>query len=220
MEIIAEIHTDYPEKFGIPKQAGIVADSVGTIRFCGKYNVNEAVKGLENYDYIWILWQFDGPVSDNFTPTVRPPVLGGNKYEGVFATRSPNRPNHIGMSSVRLKSVELTEKGPVLTVLGADMRDGTKIYDIKPYIPRDIHEISRHGIATDGGHRHLEIQNPDLLWEKCGEYANIIAQILQNDPRPAFHKDSDRIYGVKYANFNIKFTVKLNHLTVVAVEIL
>ncbi|MBQ4284188.1 MAG: tRNA (N6-threonylcarbamoyladenosine(37)-N6)-methyltransferase TrmO, partial [Lachnospira sp.] len=150
MKVIAHIYTDFSQKFGIPRQSGLVPELKGKIVFENEYRSTDAVKGLEGFDYIWLLWKFDGTDRDNWAATVKPPRLGGNTHMGVFATRSPFRPNNIGLSSVKLDKVELTEEGPVLYVSGADLKDGTGIYDIKPYLPyTDAHQGAKAGFAED-----------------------------------------------------------------------
>lgn len=167
VKIIGHIYTDFPEKFGIPRQSGLVEELKGKIVFESEYRNADAVRGLEEYDYIWLLWEFQGTERETWSATVRPPRLKGNKRVGVFATRSPFRPNHIGLSSVRLDKVEITELGPVLYVSGIDLRDGTPIYDIKPYLAYvDSHPEAKGGFADDVKDYELEVEFPKGLLEK------------------------------------------------------
>ena len=219
VQIIAKIHTDFPEKFGIPRQSGL-AENEGVIVFEAAFRSADAVRGLEEFDYIWLLWQFQGVERGRWSPTVRPPRKGGNERMGVFATRSPFRPNSIGLSSVRLKKIELGEQGPVLYVQGADLRDGTPIYDIKPYLPyTDSHPSARCGFAAQGLSHVLSVQFPDpLLALVPPEKRHALIQVLRQDPRPAYQDDPMREYGVLFAGLNVKFTVQDIQLTVTAVE--
>ena len=220
MKIIARIETDFPEKFGIPRQSGLVEELKGTIVFEPEYRKPEALKGLEGYNYIWLLWQFEGVERDNWSVTVRPPRLGGNKHMGVFATRSPFRPNPIGLSSVKLESIELeTARGPVLHVSGIDLRLNTPIYDIKPYLPYvDCHTDATGGFAHEVKDYELQVEFTQELLEKIPQekQAAIIA-VLKQDPRPSYHNDPTRKYGVSFAGFDVRFVVEENVLTVVEV---
>lgn len=209
MEItpIAHIRTDFPEKFGIPRQSNLVESCRGTIEFEPEFAQPECVRGIEGYDYLWLVWRFDHGKKNTWSPTVRPPILGGNKRVGVFATRSPFRPNPLGLSSVRLESVEMTTHGPVLHVLGADLRDGTEIYDIKPYIPADIHTDIRGGI-TENTWTRLTVDLPQQFRDQLGEEAaNILVKILELDPRPATHHDPSREYAMGFRTVDVRFTV-------------
>ncbi|MCR4814897.1 MAG: tRNA (N6-threonylcarbamoyladenosine(37)-N6)-methyltransferase TrmO [Lachnospiraceae bacterium] len=216
MKTIARIKTDFPEKFGIPRQSSRIYDLKGEIVFSPEYRNPDAVKGLDGFDYLWLLWKFDVPEKANFTATVRPPRLGGNIRMGVFATRSPFRPNPIGLSCVRLDSVEYTPDGPVLKVSGVDMKDGTEIYDIKPYLPSyDSHPEAREGFAKESLNHRLEVDIPDSLLSRFPEEKRTgILAILADDPRPSYQDDPERIYGVSYSGFNIRFKVKSETLTV------
>ena len=210
MTPIAHIETCVPTKFGIPRQAGIV-DTPGRIVFEPPYRVAEAVRGLEGFDYIWIIWQFSKAVRDDWSPTVRPPRLGGNERMGVFATRSPFRPNPIGLSSVKLLRVEQDEQlGPVLYISGADLMDGTPIYDIKPYLPyTDSHPDARSGFATRPADSLLEVQCPPALLEQLPtDLRQPLLDLLAHDPRPQYQHDPDRIYGMSFGGFDIHFQVK------------
>lgn len=216
MKIIAHIHTDFPQKFGIPRQSGLVEDLEGKIIFEPEYRSADAVKGLEGFNYIWLLWQFEGTDRQNWSATVKPPRLGGNTHMGVFATRSPFRPNNIGLSSVRLRRVELSENGPVLYVSGADLRDKTPIYDIKPYLPyTDCHADAKEGFAHEVKDYELKVNFPEELLELFPqEKQAAIIKVLGQDPRPSYHDDPERKYGVAFAGFDVHFTVKEKELTV------
>ncbi len=223
MKIIAKIHTDFPEKFGIPRQSGLVNEVKGRIIFEPEFRNPEIVKGLEDFNYIWLLWQFDDGKRKNWSATVKPPRLGGNVRKGVFATRSPFRPNPIGLSSVRLEKIELTEEGPVLTVAGADLRDQTPIYDIKPYLPYvDIHEDAVDGFAGEVRDYHLEVMLDETVRKQMEEIYSeeqieTIRKLLAQDPRPSYHDDPERIYGMAYAGWDIHFRVKEDVLTILHV---
>ncbi len=221
MKIIAYIHTDFTSKFGIPRQSGLVDELEATIVFEPEYRVSEALRGLEEYSHIWLLWQFSECIDREWTPTVRPPRLGGNKRMGVFATRSPFRPNPVGLSSVKLLGIEKTEKhGCVLHVSGADLLDGTPIYDIKPYLPYvDSHPEASNGFALDEKQGSLEVDFPENLLEVIPQkkQAAIIA-VLAQDPRPAYQDEPERIYGVEFAGFDVRFRVADGKATVVEVN--
>ena len=225
MEIktIAHIHTDFAEKFGLPRQSGLIEDLKGYIVFEKEYRDPEAVRGIEGYDYLWLLWGFEVKEDDLFRPTVRPPRLGGNERMGVFATRSPFRPNHIGLSSVRLESVEMTKgSGPILYVSGIDMKDNTPIYDIKPYLAyTDSHDKARSGFTDTTAFNALEVDFADDLLFKLPEEkrAGAIA-VLKGDIRPSYHrnKEEEAEYGLSYAGFNIRFKVKGSRLSVYEVS--
>ena len=211
---IAHIETCFPTKFGIPRQAGIV-DTPGRIVFEPPYRVAEAVRGIEGYDYLWLIWQFSETVRDDWSPTVRPPRLGGNQRMGVFATRSPYRPNPIGLSSVRLLRVEIDgQLGPVLHVGGADLMDGTPIYDIKPYLPyTDSHPEARSGFATRPADSLLEVQCPtDLLERMPSDLQQPLLDILAHDPRPQYQHDPDRTYGMTFGGHEVHFRIRDNIL--------
>lgn len=213
MKIIARIHTPFRSKFGVPRQSGIVEDVRSEIVFEPEYRSFDAVRGLEDYSHIWLVWQFSEAVRDTWSPTVRPPRLGGNVRMGVFATRSPFRPNAIGLSSLRLERVELSpERGPVLHVLGADMMDGTPIFDIKPYIPyADCHPDATGGFTDKTGFETLAVSIPK---EIEAELPAGLMGVLENDPRPRYHDDPERVYGMEYAGFEVKFRVENGVLTV------
>ena len=209
MKIIAHIHTDFPQKFGVPRQSGLVESLKGTIVFEPEYRNPDALKGMEEFDYLWLLWKFEGTERETWSPTVRPPRLGGEEHRGVFATRSPFRPNPIGLSSVRLEGVEMTAKGPVIHVSGVDMRDNTPIYDIKPYLAyTDSHPEAREGFAGERKDYALKVEFPEqLLCKIAKEKRAGLLELLSQDPRPAYQEDPSRMYGVAFADKDIKFTV-------------
>lgn len=220
MKIIARIETDFPEKFGIPRQSGLVEELKGTIVFEPEYRKPEALKGLEGYNYIWLLWQFEGVERDNWSVTVRPPRLGGNRHMGVFATRSPFRPNPIGLSSVKLERIELdTDRGPVLHVSGIDLRHNTPIYDIKPYLPYvDCHTDATGGFAHEVKDYELQVTfSPELLAQIPEEKQAAIIAVLKQDPRPSYHNDPTRKYGVSFAGYDVRFVVEERVLSVLEV---
>ena len=219
MKVIAYIYTDFPEKFGIPRQSGLVPELKGTIVFEPEYRSPEAVKGLEGFNYIWLLWQFEGVEREKWSATVKPPRLGGNKHVGVFATRSPFRPNPIGLSSVRLERIEMTDKGPVLHVAGIDLRDKTPIYDIKPYLPyADCHMDAREGFAGEVKDYHLEVNFPkELLMKIPEEKQEALIEVLKQDPRPSYHSDTNRQYGVSFAGFDVRFKVEKQVVEVIEI---
>ena len=221
MKVIAHIHTDFPTKFGIPRQSGIIASLQGRIVFEPEYRVAEAVRGLEAFSYIWILWEFSKAVRDTWSPTVRPPRLGGNVRKGVFATRSPFRPNPIGLSSVRLEKVDIDPKlGPVLYVSGIDLMDGTPIYDIKPYIAyTDSHPDAVSGFASTPTEYLWEVDFPEALLQKVAEnQRESLIEVLAHDPRPQYQNDPERVYGMEFGGMEVKFKVDGELLTVVEVS--
>ncbi len=210
MKIIARIHTDFPTKFGIPRQSGIIESLQGRIVFKPEYRNTEAVRGLEEFSHIWLIWEFSEAVREDWSPTVRPPRLGGNVRKGVFATRSPFRPNPIGLSSVKLEKVEIDPKlGPVLHVSGADLMDGTPIYDIKPYIAyTDSHPEAISGFASKPAEYLLEVDFPDTLLQKVNpELRESLIEVLAHDPRPQYHDDPERVYGMEFGGMEVKFKV-------------
>ena len=221
MKTIARIHTDFPTKFGIPRQSGIIASLQGTIVFEPDYRNAEAVRGLEDFSHLWLIWEFSEAKREDWSPTVRPPRLGGNVRKGVFATRSPFRPNPIGLSSVRLEKVEIDPKlGPVLHVSGADLMDGTPIYDIKPYIAyTDSHPEAVSGFATKPAEYLLEVDFPEELLQNVpvSQRESLIA-VLQHDPRPQYQDDPERVYGMAFGGMEIKFKVDGMKLTVTEVS--
>jgi len=219
--VIAKIHTDFPEKFGIPRQSGLIKGLRGKIVFEPAYRTTDAIRGMEGFSHLWLLWGFSKVTRSGWSATVAPPRLGGKKKMGVFATRSPYRPNPIGLSSVKLEGVEYNENlGPILWVSGIDMLDGTPIYDIKPYLPySDCHSDAVGGFGEEALEHRLEIVFPQCYLEQIpeGDRTNLIA-ILEQDPRTAYIHDEDREWGVAYAGLNVLFRVKGNCLTVCGVE--
>ncbi len=208
---IARIHTDFPEKFGIPRQSGIVDSLKAQIIFEPEFRNADALRGLEGFSHIWLIWGFLDTGRDTWSPMVKPPRLGGNKRMGVFATRSPFRPNPLGLSSVELEGIELgTEQGPVLHVSGADLMDGTPIYDIKPYLPyTDSHPEALGGFADPLKEYALQVEFPERLLKLIpAQHHEALLGVLAHDPRPSYHNDPERKYGFGYAGFNIRFTVQ------------
>lgn len=213
---IAHIRTDFSTKFGIPRQSNVVEDLEATIVFEEAYRDPNALRGLEDYSYIWLIWQFSESVRDAWSPTVRPPHFKGNKRMGVFATRAPFRPNPLGLSSVRLEKIVIDpDLGPVIHVRGADLMNGTPIYDIKPYIPTDCHPDSDSGFSHPHGAYTLEVHfPPEHLTRIPDDKQEALIQVLAHDPRPSYHEDPERIYGVEFAGFDVRFRVDGLHLTV------
>ena len=217
MRPVARIRSDFPEKFGIPRQSGVVESLEAKIVFEPEFRVMDAVRGLEDFSHIWLIWEFSAAVRDTWSPTVRPPRLGGNVRMGVFATRSPFRPNPIGLSCVKLLKVELDEAlGPVLTVAGADLMDGTPIYDIKPYIPyADCHPEAVGGFTTKVDMKPLNVDFPAELLDKVPqEKRDALIGVLEQDPRPRYQKDPGRVYGLSFAGLEVKFSVEAQILAV------
>ncbi len=216
MNIIARIRTDFPTKFGIPRQSGIV-DTKARIVFEPEYCSADAVRGLEGFSHIWLIWEFSEAKRQQWSPTVRPPRLGGNVRMGVFATRSPFRPNPLGLSSLKLEKVELdTPDGPILHVSGADLMDGTPIFDIKPYVPyADCHPDALGGFAPAAPEMKLYVNFPHELRSKMpSDKACTLADVLAQDPRPSYQEDESRVYGFSFAGFEVKFRVEGQTLTV------
>ena len=221
LKIIARIHTDFKTKFGVPRQSGLVNELTGRIVFEPEYRNADALRGLEGFSHIWLLWDFSEAhrEGEGWSPTVRPPRLGGNKRMGVWATRSPFRPNHIGLSSVRLINISPnTPEGPVLEVNGADLMDGTPIYDIKPYLPfTDSHPEAKGGFAQEQNEaiEPLLVQLPESLEQSLSiEKLNALKGVLAADPRPHYQNDPDRIYAMEFADMEIKFRV-IGHTLIV-----
>ena len=220
MRPVAYIKSDFTSKFGIPRQSGL-ADLEAEIHFYPEYQNPEAVRGLEEYSHLWLIWEFSQAIRKEWSPTVRPPKLGGNTRVGVFATRSPFRPNPIGLSSVQLTGITLgPQEGPVIHIQGADLLDGTPIYDIKPYLPyADCHPDATGGFAAAHEHDGLEVVFPAELEEAIApEHRRALRGVLAHDPRPSYQSDPERVYGVAFAGKNVRFTVKDGVLTVCAVE--
>ena len=220
MHIIARIRTDFPTKFGIPRQSGL-ADAPARIIFEPEYRNADALRGIEGYTHLWLLWHFSEAERDGWSPTVRPPKLGGNQRMGVFATRSPFRPNAIGLSSVRLERVELhTPDGPVLQVRGADLMDGTPILDIKPYLPyTDAHPDAAGGFAAQALQQTVAVDCPPALLARLPmDRRQALLDVLAQDPRPGYQHEPGRVYGFPFAGFEVRFTVEDGRLTVVSIE--
>lgn len=214
---IAHVRSDFDTKFGIPRQSGVVPELEADVVFTPEFRDPEALRGLERCSHIWLIWQFSGNLRDGWLPTVRPPRLGGNARWGVFATRSPYRPNPLGLSCVRLRGIDLhTPEGPVLHILGADLMDGTPIFDIKPYAPyTDAIQDASDGIARPGWERTLRVDCPEELLAILPESKRSAAlAVLAEDPRPAYQSAPDRIYGMGFAGFDIRFSVADRVLTV------
>lgn len=218
---IARMKSDFPTKFGIPRQSGLVQQLRSTIVFEPEYRNSEALRGIEDFSHLWIIWQFSEAIRSEWSPTVRPPRLGGNTRMGVFATRSPFRPNNLGLSCVQLLQVEQSvEHGTVLHVGGADLMDGTPIFDIKPYIPySDCHLDASGGFTDTAGDFLLKVDFPAHLLQKFPEAKQEAAiGVLSHDPRPSYQRQPDRIYGLTFAGFDIRFQVQEDVLTVIEVQ--
>lgn len=221
MNIIARIKSDFPTKFGIPRQSGLVPELRSTIIFEPEYRNEDSLRGLEEFSHLWIIWQFSEAVRTDWSPTVRPPRLGGNTRMGVFATRSPFRPNNIGLSSVRILGIENTKKhGTVVHVSGADLMDGTPIFDIKPYIPySDCHSDATGGFTDSADDFLLQVNCPENLLSKIPEdKRDSLMGVLSHDPRPSYRQDSDRVYGMDFSGFNIRFRIRNKVLTVTEID--
>ncbi len=221
IEIIARIHTDFENKFGIPRQSGLVSSLMGEIVFEPKYRNPDAVRGIQDFSHLWLIWEFSKARRDGWTATVRPPRLGGNERVGVFATRSPFRPNPLGLSCVKLERVEFDPvRGPVIIVSGIDMLDGTPIYDIKPYVPHaDLRPEAVGGFADVHRDDKVEVVFSEELLEKVpAEKREALVGVLAGDPRPSYQDDPERVYGFGFAGLEVKFTVADGVLTVRAVE--
>ena len=217
MRPIARIHSDFSTKFGVPRQSGLVDSLEATVVFEPEFRNPDALRGLEGFSHIWLVWVFDQAVRKDWSPTVRPPRLGGNTRMGVFATRSPFRPNPIALSCVKLAGMEETaDHGMVLRILGADLMDGTPILDIKPYIPyADSHPEAQGGFAAVPAGETLEVVIPPELLEKVPESRReALRGVLAQDPRPHYQEDPERIYGFGFAGMEVKFSVEGNRLTV------
>ena len=221
IQIIARMKSDFPTKFGIPRQSGLVEELRSTIIFEPEFRNPDALRGIDGYSHLWLIWQFSEAVRTEWSPTVRPPRLGGNTRMGVFATRSPFRPNSLGLSSVKLLGIEHTEEfGTVLHVGGADLMDGTPIFDIKPYIPYgDCHPEATGGFTDTAGEFLLKVNFPEHLLNQLpnGKQQAAIG-VLSHDPRPSYQRKPDRVYGISFAGFDIRFTVQDDILTVQTVE--
>ena len=221
MHIIARIRSDFPTKFGIPRQSGLVEELKATIVFEPEYRNPDALRGLEEFSHIWLIWQFSEAVRDKWSPTVRPPRLGGNTRMGVFATRSPFRPNAIGLSCVRLEAIEKDPKlGTVLVVSGADLMDGTPILDIKPYLPyADAHPEALGGFTGNVGGKVLAVEFPtELLSQVPEDKREALIGVLARDPRPSYQHDPERVYGMEFGGLEVHFKVDGEVLTVTGID--
>lgn len=216
---IARMRSDFPTKFGIPRQSGLVESLRSTIVFEPEFRNPDTLRGIEGFSHLWLIWQFSEAVRKEWSPTVRPPRLGGNTRIGVFATRSPFRPNSLGLSCVQLLGVEQTRDGTVLHVAGADLMDGTPILDIKPYIPySDSHPEAKGGFTDTAGDFLLKVSFPEALLERLPtEKQEPAKEVLSHDPRPSYQRDPHRVYGLPFAGFDIRFTVTDQLLTVIEV---
>lgn len=221
LKVIGHIHSAFKTKFGVPRQSGLVEELEATIVFTPQYRDPSALRGLEGYSHLWLIWEFSEARREQWSPTVRPPRLGGNKRMGVFATRSPFRPNALGLSVVRLVAIEQDkENGPILRVAGADLMDGTPIYDIKPYLPfvENIPD-AQGGFADEVKEYHLDVDFSQELLEKIPSAAQKgLLGVLAHDPRPQYQSDEERIYGMRYDKWEVKFQVKGQRLIVTAIE--
>lgn len=220
LKVIAKIRTDFPNKFGIPRQSGLI-NTKAKIIFEKDYRNSASLRGLEDFSHLWIIWEFSQNKREDWSPTVRPPRLGGNKRVGVFATRSPFRPNPLGLSSVKIERIyDDKENGTVIEVSGADLMDNTPIYDIKPYIPyTDCHTDASGGFSEDVFAQELKVEIPKKIKQNIDkEDLKNICEILKSDPRPHYHNDDERVYGFEYSHYHIEFKVNEDILTVICVE--
>lgn len=221
IEPIAYFRSPFATKFGVPKQSGLVENLMGTIEFVPQYRNADALRGMDDFDYLWLIWEFSANRHAATSPVVRPPLLGGNRKVGVFASRSPFRPNRLGLSSVRISEIEIdTTRGPLIHVLGADLMDGTPIYDIKPYVVyADSHPEARSGFVDKNAIRWLEVVVPDAV---AAHYSSdelaALRKVLSLDPRPHYQDNPEKVYGMMYAGKDVKFRVEGDVLTVVEVE--
>ena len=221
MEYIAYVETPYKEKFGIPRQSGLAESTCGEIIFTPKFRNPDAVRGIEEFSHLWLLWEFSRAKQDTFHATVAPPRLGGKEKRGVFATRSPFRPNSIGLSCVKLEKVRIDQKlGPVLTVSGLDLLDHTPLFDIKPYLPHVDSHVEALGSFTEKTKEYfIPVEIPDELLEKVpADHRAALKKVLEQDPRPSYHRDEKRQYGLSFAGQNISFVVNEGVLTVTEVS--
>lgn len=224
MEIspIAHYHGPFSSKFGIPRQSGLTT-AEGRIVFTPEFRNADALRGLDGFNYIWLIWEFSENRDARKTPTVRPPILGGNERVGVWATRSPFRPNNLGLSSVRISGIDLhTDEGPVIRVVGADLMDGTPIFDIKPYVPHaDCHTDALSGFADPRGWQTLKVEIPEEVLAASPyteDELQALCDALSLDPRPHYQEDSERIYGLPFAGFDVRFRVVKDSLTVLSIQ--
>ncbi len=221
MKIIAHIYNDYETKFGVPRQSGLVMAALSRIVFAPEYRNSDALRGLEDFSHLWLIWEFSEAKRETWSPTVRPPRLGGNTRMGVFATRSPFRPNPVGLSCVKIERIEpQTADGPVIFVSGADLMNGTPIYDIKPYLPyADCHPEAKGGFAEAARGKHVNVDCPPELLAQIPElHRATVLEILAQDPRPSYQHDPERVYGMAYAGMDIRFRVDGERLTVTEIK--
>lgn len=221
IEPIAYFRSPFVTKFGVPKQSGLVENLMGTIEFVPQHRNVDALRGMEEFDYLWLIWEFSANRHAPTSPVVRPPLLGGNRKVGVFASRSPFRPNRLGLSSVRISEIEIdTTRGPLIHVLGADLMDGTPIYDIKPYVVyADSHPEARSGFVDKNAIRWLEVVVPDAVAARySSDELAALRKVLSLDPRPHYQDNPEKVYGMMYAGKDVKFRVEGDVLTVVEVE--
>lgn len=221
IEPIAYFRSPFATKFGVPKQSGLVENLMGTIEFVPQYRNADALRGMEDFDYLWLIWEFSANRHAATSPVVRPPLLGGNRKVGVFASRSPFRPNRLGLSSVRISEIEIdATRGPLIHVLGADLMDGTPIYDIKPYVVyADSHPEARSGFVDKNAIRWLEVVVPDAVASRySSDELAALRKVLSLDPRPHYQDNPEKVYGMIYAGKDVKFRVEGDVLTVVEVE--
>lgn len=217
MTVIATVKSDFPDKFGIPRQAGLVPELESHLIFQPEFRNPDMLRGIEGYSHLWLLWNFSGNRKDGWSPTVRPPRLGGNTRMGVFATRSPFRPNPLGLSCVKLEEVILqSPQGPMLRISGADLMDGTPIFDIKPYVPyADAHPEARGGFTDTAGAFLLQVTFPPELISQIPENRRAaLLGVLAHDPRPSYQRSPERVYGISFGGFNVRFRVEGERLTV------
>lgn len=221
IEPIAYFRSPFATKFGVPKQSGLVENLMGTIEFVPQYRNADALRGMDDFDYLWLIWEFSANRHAATSPVVRPPLLGGNRKVGVFASRSPFRPNRLGLSSVRISEIEIdTTRGPLIHVLGADLMDGTPIYDIKPYVVyADSHPDAHSGFVDKNAIRWLEVVVPDAVAARySSDELAALRKVLSLDPRPHYQDNPEKVYGMMYAGKDVKFRVEGDVLTVVEVE--
>lgn len=221
IEPIAYFRSPFATKFGVPKQSGLVENLMDTIEFVPQYRNADALRGMEDFDYLWLIWEFSANRHAATSPVVRPPLLGGNRKVGVFASRSPFRPNRLGLSSVRISEIEIdTTRGPLIHVLGADLMDGTPIYDIKPYVVyADSHPEACSGFVDKNAIRWLEVVVPDAVASRySSDELAALRKVLSLDPRPHYQDNPEKVYGMMYAGKDVKFRVEGDVLTVVEVE--
>ena len=220
MKAIGRVECGFPEKFGLPRQSGVSEEFRGRIVFEPEYAVSEAFRGLEGFSHIWVVWEFSETKTESFSPTVRPPRLGGKKRVGVFASRSPYRPNPIAISCVRLEKITRDKKqGTVLEISGIDMKDGTPVYDIKPYVPfPDCRPDASEGYTAETRKKRLTVETSDEAKKALGDKAEAAAEFIAEDPRPAYDKDPERVYGALFGGFDVKFTVKDGAAVIIKAE--